>query len=69
MDNTVFESFVSPLKCKLVHRRRFPAREAARSLIFEYLEAFYNCRMPQSVLGYASPESYEGLDTKEVAVA
>ncbi len=68
LNNTVFESFVSTLRCKLVHRRRFPTREAARSIIFEYLEAFYNRRMLQPMLGYVRPESYEGLDTKEVAV-
>ncbi len=69
LNNTDFESFVSPLKCKLVHRRRFPTRDDARSLIFEYPKAFYNRRMLQSVLGYASTESYVGLNTKEVAVA
>jgi transposase InsO family protein len=36
------ESFIATLKTELVHRRRFPDREVARSAIFEYLEAFYN---------------------------
>jgi len=69
LDNAVSESFVSTLKCELVHRRRFPTREAARSAIFEYLEVFYNRRRLHSSLGYLSPESYEELGTKEVAVA
>jgi putative transposase len=39
-DNAISESFVSTLKCELVHGRRFPTREAARSsAVFEYLEA------------------------------
>jgi putative transposase len=42
LDNAISESFVSTLKCELVHRRRFPTREAARSAVFEYLEGFYN---------------------------
>lgn len=69
LDNAISESFVSTLKCELLHRRRFPTREAARSAVFEYLEAFYNRRRLHSSLGYLSPESYEKLGTKEVAVA
>ena len=40
LDNAISESFVATLKVDLVHRRRFPTREAAKSAIFEYLEAF-----------------------------
>jgi putative transposase len=69
LDNAISESFVSTLKCELVHRRHFPTRETARSAVFEYLEAFYNRRRLHSSLGYLSPESYERLGTKEVAVA
>ena len=69
LDNAISESFISTLKCELVHRRRFPTREAARSALFEYLEGFYNRRRLHSSLGYVSPESYEELRTKEVAVA
>jgi len=69
LDNAISESFVSTLKCELVHRRSFPTWEAARTAIFEYLEAFYNRRRLHSSLGYMSPESYEDLRMKEVAVA
>ncbi len=44
LDNAISESFVATLKVELVHTCRFPTREAARSAIFEYLEAFYNRR-------------------------
>src|SRR3712207_557640 len=47
LDNAISESFISTLKCELVHGRRFPTREAARSAVFEYLEAFYNRRRLQ----------------------
>lgn len=69
LDNAISESFVATLKVELVHRRRFPTRETARSAVFEYLEGFYNRRRLHSSLGYASPESYENLRTKEAAVA
>lgn len=69
LDNAISESLVSTLKCELVHRRRFPTRESARSAVFEYLEAFYNRRRLHSSLGYMSPESYEELGAKEMVVA
>lgn len=69
LDNAISESFVATLKVELVHTRRFPTSQAARSAVFEYLEAFYNRRRPHSSLGYVSPESYEELGAKEVAVA
>jgi putative transposase len=69
LDNAISESFVSTLKCELVHRRSFPTREAARTAIFDYLEAFYHRRRLHSSLGYVSPEGYEALQSREVAVA
>ena len=42
LDNAMAESFIPTLKTELVHRQRFPDREAARSAIFEYLEGFYD---------------------------
>ncbi len=69
LDNAISESFVATLKVELVHRRRFPTREAARSAVFEYVEAFYNRRRLHSSLGYMSPEGFEDRKTKEVAVA
>lgn len=69
LDNAISESFVSTLKCELIHRRRFPTREAARSAVFEYLEAFYNRRRLHSSLGYMSPENYEETIREGAAVA
>jgi putative transposase len=69
LDNAISESFLATLKCKLVHRHRFPTREGARSAIFEVLEGFYNRRRLHSALGYRGPESYEEARVKEVAVA
>ena len=61
LDNAISESFISTLKCELLHRRCFPTREATRSAVFEYLEAFYNRRRLHSSLGYMSPENYEEM--------
>jgi putative transposase len=69
LDNAMAESFIATLKTELVHRRRFPDREVARSAIFEYLEGFYNRHRLHSALGYKSPVSYEEDTMEGVAVA
>ncbi len=69
LDNAMAESFIATLKTELVHRRRFPDREVARSTIFDYLERVYNrCRL-HSGLGYKSLVSYEEATMEGVAVA
>jgi putative transposase len=70
LDNAMAESFVATLKTELlVHRRRFPDREVARSATFEYLEGFYNRRRLHSALSYRSPADYEEATMEGVAVA
>jgi putative transposase len=69
LDNAMAESFIATLKTELVHRRRFPDRDVARSATFEYLEGFYNRRRLHSALGYKSPVSYEEATREGVAVA
>jgi putative transposase len=64
------ESFIATLKSELlVHRRRFPDREVAKSAIFEYLEGFYNRRRMHSALSYQSPMRYEEATMEGAAVA
>ena len=58
-DNAVAESFFSTLKTELIYRTAIPTIAAARSLIFEYIEAFYNRHRLHSTLGYKSPFAYE----------
>jgi putative transposase len=69
LDNAMAESFIATLKTELVHRRRFPDREVARSAVFEYLEGFYNRRRLHSALSYQSPMSYEEATMEGAAVA
>jgi putative transposase len=69
LDNAMAESFIATLKTELlVHRRRFPDREVAKSAIFEYLEGFYNRRRLHSALSYRSPADYEESTMEGVAV-
>ena len=69
LDNAMAESFIATLKTELVHRRRFPDREVARSAIFEYLEGFYNRRRLHSALSYQSPMSYDATFANSSTVA
>ena len=69
LDNAMAESFIATLKTELVHRRRFPDREVAKSAVFEYLEGFYNRRRLHSSLSYRSPADYEEATMEGVAVA
>jgi putative transposase len=69
LDNAMAESFVSTLKCELLHRDRFPTRETAKTAIFEYIEGFYNRTRRHSALGYESPVGYEKATMEEAAVA
>ena len=54
-DNAPMESFFGSLKNELVHRTTFPTREAARRVLFDYIEIFYNRRRRHSGLGFLTP--------------
>jgi putative transposase len=69
LDNAISESFVASLKSELLHRHRFPTREAARTAVFDYIESFYNRSRRHSSLGYLSPSDYDQATIEEVAVA
>src|ERR671933_1069833 len=69
LDNAISESFVATLKSELVSRARFPSRQAAKTAIFEYLEAFYNTRRLHSSLGYRTPTNFEEDRMREASAA
>jgi putative transposase len=58
-DNALAESFMATLKTELVDRRSWPTRHAARTAIYDYIEAWYNPRRRHSALGYLSPAAFE----------
>jgi transposase InsO family protein len=60
---------VASLKCEPLHGHRFPNREAARKVNFDYIEGFYNQMRRDSSLGYLSRDDCERATIEEVAVA
>ncbi len=61
-DNALVESFNGTLKSECVDRQSFATRAPARSVVFEYLEVFYNRQRLHSSLGYLAPETFEKLN-------
>ena len=57
-DNAVQESFFGTLKGECASER-YASRAAARTSLFEYIEAWYNRHRRHSALGYLSPEQFE----------
>ena len=54
-DNALAESFFAALKNELVYRVVLPTRKAARRLVAEYVEVFYNRTRIHSGLDYKTP--------------
>jgi transposase InsO family protein len=59
-DNAAMESFFATLKGECANRR-FNTKTEARSVIFEYIEVWYNRQRLHSSLGYLSPVQFEQL--------
>ena len=57
-DNAVIESFFSTLKTECV-TGIFLTHAQARSVVFEYMEVWYNRQRLHSTLGYRSPVNFE----------
>src|SRR5712692_3676696 len=61
-ENAAMESFFHSLKGECLDSQSFQTRVQARSVTFEYIEAFYNCRiLRHSILQYLNPLRYEQL--------
>jgi transposase InsO family protein len=58
-DNALAESFVATLKAECFGDSIPPSKAAAKGMIFDYLETFYNPRRRHSALGYRSPLDFE----------
>jgi putative transposase len=58
-DNAPMESLWAKLKTECLYRYHFKTRAEARTVIFAYLEGFYNRQRLHSTLGYVSPEQFE----------
>ena len=58
-DNAPSESFFGTLNQELILRSPLLSRDGTRTLIFEYLEVYYNPKRRHSTLGFLSPNDYE----------
>jgi len=69
-DNATMESFWSTLKTETGLDLVTPiSRRAAATLVFDYIETFYNRSRLHSSLGYLSPVAYEIQSKKTKTVA
>jgi len=59
-DNAAMESWNGSFKVEAIHGEQFKTREIAKQHIFEYIEVYYNRIRLHSLLGYKSPEAFEG---------
>ena len=58
-DNAPAENFFSCLKCESTNFYRFRTRSAAKQVIWEYIEIFYNRQRRHAALGWISPLVYK----------
>lgn len=57
-DNAYVESWFSSLKKEWIYRSQYNTAVELRTLVFEYIEAWYNRKRKHSALGNLSPEMY-----------
>ena len=62
-DNAVAKFFFSSLKKERVKRRIYATRKEAKSVVFDYIEGFYNRVRRHSHLDQLSPLAFEQLQT------
>jgi len=58
-DNALMESFFGALKVECTDRYNFKTITEARTVIFEYMEVFYNRQWLHSALGFITPTEFE----------
>lgn len=63
-DNACIESFHSLIKREWLNRFRIESHARAHTLVFEYIEAFYNTVRIHSHCDYMSPDQFERLYQK-----
>jgi len=58
-DNSCVESYFKSLKSEFLYHCTYTKFTELQTLIFEYIESFYNTRRKHSYLGYVSPLQFE----------
>ena len=66
-DNAVAESFFKTLKAELIYGNKLVSKEQMKSLLFEYVEIYYNQNRRHSALGNLTIKEFEKLKLKNVA--
>ena len=63
-DNAPVESFFALLKRERIRRRIYPAKDAVRADVFDYIEMLYNPKRHHGSNGNVSPVEYERRDVQ-----
>jgi putative transposase len=58
-DNAAMESFFHSMKVEAVHDERLQTRLAAKHVVDDYIDPYYNTKRQHSAAGYESPIDYE----------
>jgi transposase InsO family protein len=58
-DNAPMESFFSTLKLECVYQHVFTSQQQARTILFEFIEVYYNRQRRHSTLDFLSPHDFE----------
>jgi transposase InsO family protein len=58
-DNAMAESFFASLECELLDRHHFKTQTEAKTIVFEWIEGWYNISRLHSSLQYLSPIEFE----------
>ena len=67
-DNAMAERFFVTMETELIDQqpgRRFVNRNEAKSMIFDYVEGFYNTQRIHSALNYMSPWDFERVQAEK----
>jgi putative transposase len=68
-DNAMAESFFATLECELLAQHHFQTHDEARSVVFDWIEIFYNRQRRHSARGYVAPVVYEQTVTTSTSGA
>lgn len=58
-DNAPMESFFHTIKTEELHHHTFKTKDEAKSIVFKYIEVYYNRHRIHSAIGYLTPEQME----------
>ena len=60
-DNACCESFFKHMKKNRVNRKKYHSAEELRLDLFDYIENFYNNKLPHGAIGYMTPNEKEAI--------